>query len=105
MPMLIRYAARTVPVGEEGAKNFLGDSFAGAALVTICGAIAVVIVVIAILKMVNGIGRGRPGDAFKSLIFGLVIGGLLFDLNLTIMAVKAMGEVVGKVVQSWDDLT
>ena len=85
--------------GETGANSFL-DSSAGTALVAICGAVAVVIVVISVFKMVNGIGRGRPGEAFKSLIFGLLIGGLLFNLNLTIDGVNLMANVTKKVVTS-----
>ncbi|GAA4096778.1 MULTISPECIES: hypothetical protein [Actinomadura] len=76
------------------------DSPAGRALVAICGALAVVIVVFAVFRMVNGIGRGRPGEAFRSLTFGLLIGGLLFNLNLTTSGVRAMGDIVGKVFES-----
>lgn len=94
----------TAPTGSSGANNFL-TSGAGKALVAICGAIAIVIVVISVLKMVNGIGRGRPGEAFKSLIFGLVIGALLFNLNLTIDGVSAMAKVADKVISSFSTIT
>ncbi|WP_433467306.1 hypothetical protein ACQPZP_09325 [Spirillospora sp. CA-142024] len=88
------------PVGDKGANSFLDDSPAGKALVAICGAIAVVIVVFGVFRMINGIGRGRPGEAFKSLIFALLIGGLLFNLNLTLTGVNMMGDLVGKVFSS-----
>lgn len=86
--------------GDAGATSFLTDSPAGKALVAICGAVAVIIVVIAVFRMISGIGRGRPGEAFKALVFGLLIGGLLFNLNLTITGVKAMGDFTGKVFES-----
>lgn len=90
--------------GSHGAESFLGSG-AGKALIAICGAIAIVIVVISVLKMINGIGRGRPGEAFKSLVFGLVIGALLFNLNLTIDGVSAMAKVAGKVIDSFSSIT
>lgn len=102
------YAAHVLavpPDGSTGANNFLDQSAAGKALVAICGAIAVVIVVISVFRMVNGIGRGRPGEAFKSLIFGLLIGALLFNLNLTITGVNLMADVAGKVISSFSDIT
>jgi hypothetical protein len=98
------YRVLAAPIGEEGANNFL-DSDAGKALVALCGALALVIVVIGIVRMVNGIGRGRPGDAFKSLTFALLIGGLLFNLNLTITGVKAMSDLTGKVFTSITSIT
>ncbi|MFF5259913.1 hypothetical protein ACFY4C_13275 [Actinomadura viridis] len=91
------------PIGEEGANSFL-DSPAGEALVAICGALAIVIVVIAIFRMVSGIGRGRPGEAFKALTFGLLIGGLLFNLNLTMDGVNAMSNITGKIFSSIDQI-
>jgi hypothetical protein len=93
------------PIGDTGANSFLNDSAAGKALVAICGAVAVVIVVFAVFRMINGIGRGRPGEAFKSLIFGLLIGGLLFNLNLTITGVNMMGDLVGKIFSSVDSVS
>lgn len=100
------YAAHPLaasPDGSKGANSFLSSS-AGTALIAICGAIAIVIVVISVLKMINGIGRGRPGEAFKSLVFGLVIGALLFNLNLTIDGVSAMAKVAGKVISSFSSI-
>ncbi|WP_141578173.1 hypothetical protein [Actinomadura sp. WMMA1423] len=93
------------PIGDTGANSFLNDSPAGKALVAICGAVAVVIVVFAVFRMINGIGRGRPGEAFKSLIFGLLIGGLLFNLNLTLTGVNMMGDLVGKIFTSVDKVS
>ncbi len=92
------------PAGSEGASTFL-DSTAGKALSAICGAIAIVIVVVAILRMISGIGRGRPGEAFKSLVFGLLIGGLLFNLKFTIDAVGWMAGIVEKVFESVKQVT
>ena len=92
------------PVGDTGANSFL-DSSAGQALVAICGAVAVVIVVISVFRMISGIGRGRPGEAFKALVFGLLIGGLLFNLNLTIDGVTAMSDMIGKVFDSVTSVT
>ncbi|GAA2404328.1 hypothetical protein GCM10010191_10070 [Actinomadura vinacea] len=92
-------AAPAGDTGRSGAQEFL-ESPGGEALVAICGAVAVVIVVIAVFRMVNGIGRGRPGEAFRALTFGLLIGGLLFNLNLTIDGVEAMSGLVDKVFQS-----
>lgn len=89
--------------GKDGANHFL-SSPAGTALEAVCGAIAIVIVVISVLKMINGIGRGRPGEAFKSLVFGLVIGALLFNLSLTIDGVSAMAKVAGKVIDSFSSI-
>ena len=93
------------PNGSSGATDFLEQSAAGKALVAICGAIAIVIVVISVFKMINGIGRGRPGEAFKSLIFGLLVGGLLFNLKLTIDGVDVMADVAGKIIASFRDIT
>lgn len=101
MPRL--HGVLAAPIGDQGATDFLGTD-AGKALVAICGALALIIVVIGVIRMVNGIGRGRPGDAFKSLTFALIIGGLLFDLNLTISGVKVMSNITGKVFTSIDSL-
>jgi hypothetical protein len=90
-------------LGNQGASSFLGTD-AGKALIAICGALALIIVVIGVIRMVNGIGRGRPGDAFRSLTFALIIGGLLFDLNLTISGVNVMSNITGKVFDSISDL-
>lgn len=87
-------------IGEQGAKSFLDDTDAGKALVALCGAVALVIVVIGIFRMVTSIGRGRLSDAFKQLVFSLLIGGLLFNLNLTITGVKTMSDLTGKVFSS-----
>ncbi|MGI5204040.1 hypothetical protein ACQEU6_20980 [Spirillospora sp. CA-108201] len=86
-------------LGGNGADSFF-ESPAGKALVAICGAIAVVIVVFGVFRMINGIGRGRPGEAFKSLIFALLIGGMLFNLGLTVQGVTMMSKLVGKVFTS-----
>ncbi|GAA4375317.1 hypothetical protein GCM10023088_32530 [Actinomadura verrucosospora] len=86
-------------LGTKGSDSFF-DSPAGKALVAICGAIAVVIVVIGILRMVNGIGRGRPGEAFKSLMFALLIGGMLFNLGITVKGVNMMSGLVVKIFDS-----
>lgn len=99
------YVLAEAPDGSEGAKSFLETSAAGKALVAICGALAVVIVVIAVFRMISGIGRGRPGEAFKSLVFGLLVGGLLFNLQLTVDGVKFMGGIVEKVFSSAEDIT
>ncbi|MEU9841096.1 hypothetical protein AB0C69_17915 [Actinomadura sp. NPDC048032] len=90
-------------LGQTGANSFF-DSPAGKALVAICGAIAVVIVVFGVFRMINGIGRGRPGEAFKSLIFALLIGGMLFNLGLTVQGVKMMSSLVGKIFTSVDQV-
>ncbi|WP_173097336.1 hypothetical protein [Actinomadura verrucosospora] len=98
------YGVLAAPIGEQGANDFL-DSDAGKALMALCGALALVIVVIGIVRMVNGIGRGRPGEAFKSLVFALLIGGLLFNLKLTITGVKAMSGLTEKVFTSITSVT
>lgn len=85
--------------GSKGANGFL-DSPAGQVLITVCGALAIIVVVIGIIRMMNGIGRGRPGAAFKSLAFALLVGGLLFNLNVTITAVDAMSGLITKVFDS-----
>lgn len=90
-------------IGDKGAESFF-TSPAGKALTAICGAIAVVIVVFGVFRMINGIGRGRPGEAFKSLIFALLIGGMLFNLGVTVQGVKMMSKLVGKVFTSVDQV-
>jgi hypothetical protein len=87
------------PIGDQGATDFLGTD-AGNALIAICGALGLIIVVIGIIRMVNGIGRGRPGDAFKSLTFALLIGGLLFDLQLTVKGANVMSDITGEIFDS-----
>ncbi|MFD0540701.1 hypothetical protein ACFQY7_49760 [Actinomadura luteofluorescens] len=57
-----------------------------------------------VFRMINGIGRGRPGEAFKSLIFALLIGGMLFNLGLTVQGVKMMSSLVGKIFTSVDQV-
>ncbi|GAA1832454.1 hypothetical protein [Actinomadura chokoriensis] len=105
MSVVELHGVLAVPLdGKEGANGFL-DSPAGEALIATCGAIAIIIVVIGIIRMVNGIGRGRPGEAFKSLVFALLIGGLLFNLNLTIAAVGAMSGLIAKVFESLTEIT
>lgn len=93
-----------VGTGETGANNFLNSSL-GHAVVGLCGALGVVIAIVGILGMVRNLTRGRPGDSFKILIFGLMIGGLLFDLNLTITGVKDVGSLIGKAFDSFGSIT
>ena len=88
-----------VGTGEKGANTFL-DQPAGKALIGICGAVGIVIVVICIFRMIKSVTSGRPGEGFKILIFGLVIGGLLFDLQVTITGVQDMSSLVGKIISS-----
>ncbi|MEV0662586.1 hypothetical protein ACIBI3_22955 [Actinomadura luteofluorescens] len=91
-------------LGDKGAESFFGTP-AGKALVAICGAIAVVIVVIGIFRMVNGIGRGRPGEAFKSLMFALLIGGMLFNLGITTKGAQMMSGLIVKVFDSFTSVS
>lgn len=90
--------------GEAGANDFLKSSI-GKAVVAICGAIGIVIVVVCILRMVRSVTSGRPGEGFKILFFGLLIGGMLFDLGLTITGVKNMATLIGKFFDSANDIT
>lgn len=85
--------------GQTGVNSFF-ETDAGKAIGAICGAVAIIIVLFGVFRMINGIGRGRPGEAFKSLVFALLIGGLLFNLQLTVDGIKMMSGLTGKVFSS-----
>ncbi len=91
--------------GDQGANNFLTNSDFGKALAMLCGAFGVLVVVACIFRMVKHITSGKPGEGFKVLVFGLVIGALLFDLNLTIKGVDQAGTLVGKAFNSISQVT
>ena len=82
-----------------GANNFLGSSI-GKAVVGLCGAFGIIVAVICIMRMVKHVSGGKPGEGFKVLVFGLLIAGLLFNLNLTISGAQSMGGLVEKVFSS-----
>jgi hypothetical protein len=88
-----------VPPGQTGANNFLGSDI-GKLLSLLCGAIAVVIVVVCILRMIRYVTGQRPAEGFKVLMFGLIIGGLLFNLQLTVKGTSYMSGVASKVFTS-----
>lgn len=98
------WAFEAPPDGRDGAENFL-DSSIGTAFVGICGAVGVIVAVVCIFRMINNTTRGRPGEGFKILIFGLVIGGLLFNLNITLDAIDSASGLVQDAFTSIDDIT
>ncbi|MGI8330901.1 hypothetical protein ACRYCC_13125 [Actinomadura scrupuli] len=93
-----------IGTGEDGANNFLKSSI-GTAVVGLCGAFGIVVAVICIMRMVKHVSGGKPGEGFKVLVFGLLIAGLLFNLNLTISGAKSMGGLVEKVFSSVTTVT
>lgn len=90
--------------GEDGATSFL-ESPIGKAFIGICGAVGIIIVVACIFRMIRHVTGGKPGEGFKILIFGLVIGGLLFNLNLTIDGVGQASNLVEAVFDSVGSIT
>ena len=90
--------------GEGGANKFFTTDI-GKAFVALCGVFAIVIVVTCVFKMVKSVTSGRPGEGFKVLIFGLLIGGLLFNLGITVDGVKYMSTLIGKVFTSASSIT
>ena len=98
------YLPLAAPPGEEGATDFLESSIGGV-LEAVCGAVGVIIAVICIFRMINHITRGKPGDGFKTLVFGLIIGGMLFNLTMTIDAVGAMSGIVEDAFDSVESVT
>lgn len=97
-------AAVPPPSGKDGAESFL-DTPIGRAVIAVCGFAAILIVIYCVFRMIRSVAQGRPAEGFKVLIFGLLIGALLFNLNLTITGTSAMGGLVGKVFQSFDSVT
>lgn len=93
-----------VDFGTQGANNFL-DSSIGHAFEAVCGAAGVVIVVVCVIRMVNNVTKGRPGEGVRMLIYGLMIGGMLIDLSLTVKGVQAASKLVGEAVQSIGSVT
>lgn len=89
--------------GEGGATSFL-DSDIGKAVVRLCGAIALLIMVVSILRMVKSVTGGRPAEGFKVLLGGLLVGGLLINLNTTVDAVSSMSDLIENVFNSFDDV-
>ncbi|OLT35461.1 hypothetical protein BJF79_32400 [Actinomadura sp. CNU-125] len=90
--------------GSDGAESFL-DSSIGGAFERICGAVGIVIAVVCIFRMVNHMTRGKPGEGFKVFFFGLVLGGLLFDLSLTVNGIDSVSGLVGRAFDSIDSVT
>ncbi|MEV5709696.1 hypothetical protein [Actinoallomurus sp. NPDC052274] len=91
--------------GEDGAKNFLDNSAIGTVVITICGVAGVIILIVCIFRMVKSVTNGRPGEGFKIFFWGLVVGGLLFRLDVTIAAVSWMSSLLEKVFQSTKQVT
>lgn len=104
MKLIAPHGVLAAPVGDTGANKFL-DSPIGTAVIGLCGAVAIVIVVVCIFRMIKSVTSGRPGEGFKILVFGLIIGGLLFNLNLTVKGVNQMSGLVGKVFDSVGSIT
>lgn len=92
-----------VGTGDQGAQSFL-DSPLGTALVGICGAVAIVVAITCIFRMIKHMSSGKPGEAFKTLAFGLVVGGMLFNLQMTISTTKAMSGLVTKAFDSFSKI-
>lgn len=90
--------------GEGGANGFLTSPI-GKTFSAICGVVAIVIVVTCVLRMIRSVTTGRPGEGFRVLTFGLVIGGLLFDLSITVSAVHYMSDLIKKIFDSTDQIT
>jgi hypothetical protein len=90
--------------GQTGINSFLVSPI-GIAVIGICGVVGVLIVVTCIFKMVKSVTSGRPGEGFKVLIFGLVIGGLLFNLNVTVTAISSMSDLIKNVFDSTSQIT
>jgi hypothetical protein len=91
------------PGGQEGANTFL-DSGAGQALQKVCGAVSLIILVSCIFSMVRYFTRGNHAQGFKIITGGLVIGGLLFNLSLTVTGIQTFSGIIGKVFESLDSL-
>lgn len=109
MKIIEAYGAHTAGVlavgtGETGANNFLNSTI-GTAVIGLCGAVGVIVAVVCIFRMIKHVTNGKPGEGFKVLVFGLMIGGLLFNLNLTISGAKEMGSLVQKVFDSAGSVT
>lgn len=92
-----------VGTGDQGAQGFL-DSDMGKALVGICGAVAIVVVIVCIFRMIKSMSSGKPGEAFKTLAFGLVVGGMLFNLQMTVDTTHAMSGLVTKAFASFSKI-
>jgi hypothetical protein len=97
-------AAPIGDTGETGATNFFKSPF-GEAVVKLCGAAAIIIVVISIFRMVSSTSRGRLGDGAKSLLYGLIVGAMLFNLNITLTGVSQMAGLVDKIFSSIGQVT
>ncbi|MEO3826346.1 hypothetical protein [Actinomadura sp. B10D3] len=97
--MTVSAQALAPPDGSEGADTFF-ETDIGEAIVKLCGAIAVVIMLLGIFRMVRGMGRGRPVEAFRALGFGLVIGALLFNLSITVDAAQVVADLLKKLMES-----
>jgi hypothetical protein len=91
------------PIGEQGANSFL-DSPAGTAVKAFCGALALIIGLVGVIKMTSSLGRGRVGQAFQQVIFCWFIAGLLFNPNLTINAASFFSDVAGKILCSVNEV-
>jgi hypothetical protein len=93
-----------VGTGEKGANSFLQSSI-GTAVIGICGVVGIIIVVVCIMKMVKSVTNGRPGEGFKVFFWGLVVGGMLFRLDVTVSAVGYMSGLIQKVFDSAGSVT
>jgi hypothetical protein len=90
--------------GTKGANGFLNSQI-GHAFEAVCGAVGVVIVVACVIRMVNSVTKGRPGEGVRMLVYGLLIGGMLVDLSLTVKGVQATSKLVGDAVSSIGSIT
>ncbi|GAA4613493.1 hypothetical protein GCM10023195_58400 [Actinoallomurus liliacearum] len=90
--------------GEDGANSFLGSDI-GKAVIALCGVAGIIILVVCIFKMVKNVTNGRPGEGFKVFFWGLVVGGLLFRLDITVSAVSYMSGLLQKVFDSAQKVT
>lgn len=100
----VTVAAGTAGDGSAGAGAFL-SSPAGTVVIAICGAIAVLLVLVGIFQAASHHRKGRAAEGWRILIMCLIMGALLFNLNLTVDGIKSFSNLVSQVVSSIGSVT
>ncbi|RJL24019.1 hypothetical protein [Bailinhaonella thermotolerans] len=90
--------------GSGGATTFLNSS-AGTMIKAVCGAVALILVIVAVFKAVQGVMRGRPAESAKVVVGCLFVAAILFNLQLTIELIQQFGKILGAMIDSLGDLT
>ena len=90
--------------GETGANDFL-DSQIGTVITALAGAAGLLVCLIGVFKAVGAFLNGKMGQGFKVILGTAVLAGILFNLGLVVDLVSWLGDLIGDLIDSGQDIT